>query len=412
MLTMTPASNPAALDHVPKIGLAVAGGGPLGAIYELGALQALNESIDGLELHDLDAYVGVSAGSFMAAGLANQITTTQMCRIFVGSEDAEFTFRPEAFLRPAVREYLKRATAIPGAVRDLLREAVLHPARFTSLEALSGLSRLVPTGIFDNQTIETTLSKMLSRAGRTNDFRKLSTKLRIVAVELDSGQAVRFGGEGQDHIPISRAVQASAALPGLYPPVEIDGHYYVDGALRRTLHASAALREGIDLLIGINPLMPYREKPGPKGAARQSVERGGLPLVLSQTFRAMIQSRMQIGMAKYAAEYPDAGILVLEPNRDDERMFFTNVFSYASRSALADHAYQTTRNELLNRSEDLDHFLAPYGLTVNRTTLAEPRTLVTSLASEPRYLAPLADNLARTLERLDRVLSRPGMAGR
>ena len=114
---------------------------------------------------------------------------------------------------------------------------------------LDTISELIPTGIFDNRTIERFLRKVLSRPGRSNDFRELNTMLRIVAVELDTGQAVRFGAPGHDHIPISRAVQASAALPGLYPPVSIEGHDYVDGALRRTLHASALLREGIDLLL-------------------------------------------------------------------------------------------------------------------------------------------------------------------
>ena len=49
------------------MGLAIAGGGPVGAIFELGALRALDESIEGLRLHDLDVYVGVSAGAFIAA---------------------------------------------------------------------------------------------------------------------------------------------------------------------------------------------------------------------------------------------------------------------------------------------------------------------------------------------------------
>src|SRR6476660_8173148 len=54
----------------PRIGLALAGGGPLGGIYEIGALLALSESLDGLEVDDLDAYVGVSSGGFVAAALA------------------------------------------------------------------------------------------------------------------------------------------------------------------------------------------------------------------------------------------------------------------------------------------------------------------------------------------------------
>ena len=65
-----------------RIGLALAGGGFLGAAYELGALAALAESIDGLELNRLDAYVGVSAGSFVAAGLANGLSPYEMVRMF------------------------------------------------------------------------------------------------------------------------------------------------------------------------------------------------------------------------------------------------------------------------------------------------------------------------------------------
>ena len=408
MLTLTPATRPRSDIPMPRIGLAVAGGGPLGAIYELGALRALDESITGLRLHHLDTYVGVSSGAFMAAGLANQVSTTPMCRIFIGADGAEFAFRPESFLRPAVREYLKRAAGIPGAVRDLLREAVVHPWRFTSLDGIAGLARLVPTGLFDNHVIEDVLAGMLTRPGRSNDFRELATRLRVVAVDLDTGQAVRFGAPGHDHVPISRAVQASAALPGLYPPVEVDGHFYVDGALRRTLHASAALREGVDLLIGINPLVPYRENP--EGEARQttsqSVEDGGLFLVLSQAFRAMIQSRMQIGMSKYAAQFPDTGLMLLEPNQNDEKMFFTNVFSYSSRGALAEHAYQTTRQEIARRKQDLDPFLAPYGLSVNLEALSEPRTLITSLEAEPAFGAPVATSLAGSLERLESILEK------
>ena len=50
-----------------RIGLALAGGGPLGAIYEIGALCALEETVVGLDFNALDGYVGASAGGFVAA---------------------------------------------------------------------------------------------------------------------------------------------------------------------------------------------------------------------------------------------------------------------------------------------------------------------------------------------------------
>ncbi|NCO19209.1 MAG: lectin subunit beta, partial [Gammaproteobacteria bacterium] len=391
----------------PRIGLAIAGGGPLGAIYELGALRAIDEGIDGLRLHQLDNYVGVSAGAFLAASLANQVTTSQMCRIFMGSPGAEFAFEPEQFLRPALGEFLTRARKVPGALFALLSEAILHPTRMGRLESVGGLNQILPTGIFDNETIHEFVAQVLDRPGRTNDFRKLDTRLRIVAMDLDTGAAVRFGEPDSEDVPISRAVQASAALPGLYPPVRIKGRYYVDGALRRTLHASAALNDGVDLLIGINPLVPYDSEvlQDPRHKLSESrMVAGGLPLVLSQTFRALIQSRMQIGIGKYATQFPSASILLVEPNRNDERMFFTNMFSYSSRSDLAEHAYRTTRAELLARADELDKFLAPYDMVPNREALASTRTLKQSLRAEPPYLAPLGNNLARSLDRLDRVL--------
>jgi predicted acylesterase/phospholipase RssA len=407
MLKLTPATSPRPAGRRPVIGLAIAGGGPLGAIYELGALQAIDEAIDGVHMHNLDVYVGVSSGSFITASLANQVTPAQMGRIFMNSNQAEFGFQPELFLRPALKEYLSRARSLPAVVFDMLQEVIRHPARLTHLESLEGVSRLIPTGIFDNKAIERFLSRVLTRDGRSNDFRKLSACLRIVAVELDSGHAVRFGEPGTEDVPISSAVQASAALPGLYPPVEINGRFYVDGALRRTLHASVALDEGADLVIAINPLVPY-DADGPAVSGQRSrMVKGGLPVVLSQTFRALIQSRMQVGMAKYETAYPAAGMMLIEPNRNDEKMFFTNVFSYASRNDLADHAYRKTRSELLARASDLEAFLEPYGLGLNRALLETSRSLDQSLHQELPFLAPVGNNLARGLDRLEGLLREP-----
>ena len=58
----------------PRIALALAGGGPLGAIYEIGALCALDDTLIGLDLNACDHYLGVSAGGFISAALANGIT--------------------------------------------------------------------------------------------------------------------------------------------------------------------------------------------------------------------------------------------------------------------------------------------------------------------------------------------------
>lgn len=388
-----------------RVGLAIAGGGPIGGMYELGALRALDEAIDGFDPTRLDVYVGVSSGAFLAASLANGMSTAQLCRIFL-TGDSRIRFRPEIFLRPALHEFLQRAAGLPRILVEWWRDLLRNPGEHSLSEALARLGGLVPTGLFDNSEIERFLRDVFTREGRSNDFRELSRKLFVVAVDLDSGETVRFGAEGWDHIPISRAVQASSALPGLYPPVRVDGRNFVDGALRRTMHASVALDEGIDLLIGLNPLVPFdASRAMASGAATvDSLLQGGLPVVLSQTFRTLLQSRVQVGLARYATQYTDADQLVLEPNPDDAEMFFTNVFSYQHRHRVCEHAYQATLADLRHRRELLEPLLARHGLSFRNEVLDLPqRSLLSGLGGIPARTEVTA-RLRRALDDVDHLV--------
>lgn len=409
MLTIHEARATRRRSKEPMTGLAIAGGGPLGAIYELGALRALDESLEGLSLHQLEVYVGVSAGAFLAASLANRISTAELCRIFMGEKHARLRFEPERFLRPAYREYFERATRVPSIVSGTLMRVIRKPSRFNLSELIGELGQAVPSGIFDNGTIHHFLEQAYQVTGHGNRFTDLDARLYIVAVDLDTGAAVRFGSPGQDHVPISRAVQASAALPGLYPPVEIEGRHYVDGALRRTLHASAALEEGVNLLLGINPLVPFdaSARPGSGAIPARKLIKGGLPLILSQTFRALIQSRMKIGFQKYRSTHPATDLVLMEPDRGDEQIFFTNIFSYSSRNALCEHAYQATRADLLSRAEELEPLLAKHGASLHLDLLRDPdRTLAESLRSEGAGYSKVSRSLSETLDELEDVLAR------
>jgi predicted acylesterase/phospholipase RssA len=407
MLTIHQALAPSQTKSNPKTGLAIAGGGPVGAIYELGTLRALDESIDGLELHELDIYVGVSSGAFIAASLANRITTAEMCRIFMGQKHASLKFEPERFLHPAYREYFQRAARLPSILADALLNLIRHPNGSGISQLIGELGKVVPSGFFDNETIHDFLEQTFKATGHGNQFDDLECQLYIVAVDLDSGAAVRFGSEAHRDVSISRAVQASAALPGLYPPVEINGNFYVDGALRRTLHASVALDEGVDLLIGVNPLVPFdgSTSSGNDHTPAQKLTRGGLPLILAQTFRAIIQSRMEAGFKKYYSSHPFADLVLAEPNRDDEKIFFTNIFSYASRRALCEHAFQATRQDLLARQKELKPILEKRGMSLNIDLLSQKgHCLEDSIGRGRSSHAALARNLSRALDDLDNLL--------
>lgn len=391
-----------------RFGLALAGGGPLGAFYEVGTLHAISESFEGIDLTNFDMYVGVSSGAMIAAGLVNGYDTADMGLVFIHNASPEFPVRPGLFLRPAFREYLRRLNSIPGLAADILMQYLRDPGKDWA-EAIDPIGRLLPTGLCDNRPFERFLAEMFSGPGRTNDFRELRRSLYIVATELNSGYSVRFGEPGQDHVPISRAIQASTALPGLYPPVAIDGHTFVDGALMRTMNASLLLDEGADFVICINPLVAFDASSAPRryGDNRKDLDltHGGLPVVLSQTFRAMIQSRMQVGHRTYKQSYPDTDVLLFEPDRGDDELFFKNVFRYADRKRLAEHAYQRTRRDLYAHADALEPLLARHGIRLRRDLLSDrSRTFSAAVLDRGRRMQPVTGSLHRTLDRLESAL--------
>lgn len=414
------AAGARALRRRSRIALAMAGGGPLGAIYEIGALAALAESLEGIDFNRLDIYVGVSAGGILGAGLANGITPREMCRMFIdaasGAEDDATRvepFDPAMLMRPALAQYWTGLRKLPPlAMQAAWRYVTAGRGKGLGamLAATEHLLQAVPTGVFSNEPLRKFLAQVFSQPGRTDDFRALKANLYLIATDLDSGKSVEFGAPGHDAIPISLAATASSALPGLFPPVEINGRHYVDGALKRTLHASVALKEDADLVLCLNPLVPYDDQAviDSGGRARRLID-GGLPIVLLQTIRAVIHSRMEIGMRQYGDDYPHADVLLFEPNRADAEMFFTNMFSYSSRRRLCEHAYQKTRAELWKRRHELAALLERHGVVLNLAVLRDrSRTLVDGV-DKPQRPAPLpvtgiTDRLAETLDDLGRYV--------
>jgi NTE family protein len=301
---------------------------------------------------------------------------------------------------------------LPGLLAQALWQASVQ--RKSIVSALELLGPALPTGIFSGAEVDQRMATIFSQPGRSNDFRELQkmrgARLTLVATHLDSGESAPFGAPGFDHVPISQAVQASSALPGLFAPVEIDHQYFVDGALKKTLHASVALQEGMDLVICLNPLVPFdalnaspavMQRGLPK--ARQSIPRivdDGLPGVLSQTFRCMIHSRLEMGMKAYERDYPQTDIVLIEPDQRDPEMYLANTFSYSQRRSLAEHAYQQTRHLLRARRSSLTAKFEKHGIAINEAVLADPKRQLVLPASETSKLGKAVQRLEATLEDL------------
>jgi NTE family protein len=383
----------------PKIALALAGGGFLGAAYELGVLAALAECVEGLDLNNLSSYVGVSAGAYLAAGLVNGLTPHQMVRIFVEAEDSETPLAPEALLRPAYAQIAAALLKFPKKSTSVAKH--LNPFNFAPWRFIEEMGRALPHGFIDPTPAAKRMSEMFAGPGRSNDFKSFNGRLRILATDIDSGKSIEFGAPGFEDTPISTALSASSAVPGLFVPVEINGRRYLDGAVNKTLHASVALAEGADLVICLNPLVPY----APTDIS--DLKASSLPSILSQTLRTLIRSRMAVGLEKYSATYPKAHIWLLEPKSSDASVFMTSMFSLKGRRNICELAYQQTRNDLQAQRLQLGPLLARCGLRLRQNLLeknapalvgAKPR----KQPRKPKTIDAAAKRLKHALEDLER----------
>ncbi len=367
-------------------------------------------SLTGLDFNGLDHYVGVSAGGFIAAGLANGMSPRALCATFIENDTSALdVFDPAWLMVPAYGEFLRRGLMFPALAASAVWRYTVQGKSLTS--ALERLGPGMPTGVFSNDEVDKHIRQIFSAHGRSNDFRQLKARLTLVATNLDSGEAAPFGRPGWDHIPISKAVQASSALPGLFPPVEIEGQHYVDGALKKTMHASVALDEGVDLLLCLNPLVPF-DATAPHLAPDQAhdpnfehrriprIVEGGLPAVLSQTFRSMIHSRLELGIKGYERAYPQTDIVLIEPDHRDPELYLANTFSYGQRRHLAEHAYQQTRALLRAGDSDLVRKLQRHGIGLKHGVLnnahrhlALPRTPASRLGQALASLHTVMEDL-------------------
>jgi NTE family protein len=399
MAKQLPKRNPAKAraNDPSSVGLALAGGGFLGAVYEMGTLAALSECVEGLDFRDLDVYVGVSAGAFICAGLVNGLSPREMVRRFIESEDADVPIDPALMMRPdwlSLAQASKVLATRGPALMSTLTSLVDQTWQQRLWNALDRLLTALPAGFMDSAPTEERIRLLLNEPGRSDDFRNLASKLRVVATDIDLGESVAFGAAGFDHIAISKAVRASSAVPGVFAPVEIDGRRYLDGALTKTVHASIALQEGAKLVLCLNPLVPHKPKLGGVGNT--------LPAILSQSVRTLIRSRMSVGVEKYKVTHPNADVILFEPPASDPTIFKSRLFSFSARRRLCEHVYQNTRRSLLERRHELAPIFERHGLRLNTEVLNDTSlTLVRPLARSRKHNER---SLGRAVQRLDFTL--------
>jgi NTE family protein len=207
----------------PVIGLALGGGGAQ-AMSEVGVLQWIEE-------HHIpvDVIAGTSMGSIIAALYATGHTPDQMKHIMT-EEAVSSVFRIEQAY--SAQNFRRREDShdVPNSITVGLK----HGVEFrNSLLTEAGLNDL--------------LEKEFLRYNDQTDFNHLPIPFRCQATDLTAAKTVTFArGSLRD------AVLASASIPGVFRPFELDGHEFVDGAILENLPTPDVKEMNADVILAVS----------------------------------------------------------------------------------------------------------------------------------------------------------------
>ena len=383
------------------LSLVLAGGGITGAMYEFGALQALDHFFAGsFRVNDFDLFVGTSGGAVVAALMANNIPPGEVGRSIIHSTDSPLNFKQDDILEidwREIRASLMRALrVVPALVRFYRR----NPKLFSIARAIYALEENMPPGIYALNKYQAYLAKLLTRPGFVNSFEELRKELYIPAIHLDMGNRVLFGTPGWRDVPISDAIAASSALPLYFQPVTIKGQDFVDGGVASVAHLDIAVERGSRFLVLINPIIPLRNNPETVRIPTFSghcarIREKGITFVVDQTQRISAREKLNLGLERFRAQHPESRIFLIEPPWTDSFMFMENILNYGSRVAMLNYGYRSTARHLRANFDSYRQAFAAYGIEVSLEGLQEdspwePTTLaVPPEAPEPEAAAPI-----------------------
>jgi NTE family protein len=220
--------------------LVLAGGGVIGEAWMTGVLAGVEDEA-GVDLRRVEAFVGTSAGSIVAA------------RLVAGA----------SLRRPPPAGSAPLAEAEADGRRGLLRTAARWGWAATSPLAPVATALSAPGGALVR-------SAMLARApdtGRTlgrlhaeveHSGARFDGRLRVCCVDKHSGRRVVFGAPGAPRASVADAVTASCAIPWVFAPVRIGDREYVDGGVWSVTNLDAAPAQRDTEVLCLDPTASLR----------------------------------------------------------------------------------------------------------------------------------------------------------
>jgi predicted acylesterase/phospholipase RssA len=270
-------------------------------------------------------------------------------------------------------EFAQSLALLPLRMVGLARTLVGQLGQASVVDLVVGMAESLPSGLYDGHGIAEYIADVLSDdPERTNDFRMLERELYLTATDLDTCERIVLGTDDWDDVPISKAVQASTALPMIYKPVEVKGRELVDGGLRSTTNIDIAVERGAKFIVVVNPLVPYVNDfqtviPTLSGTRIRRVSDMGFPQIGYQTFKLLAHQRLHDAVAQWREKYPGVDIVLIEPDPNDELMFSTNIMNYTKRIDIARHGFESVTIKLAKDYENFRAVCARHDIEISAT---------------------------------------------
>ncbi|MBW1758651.1 MAG: patatin-like phospholipase family protein, partial [Deltaproteobacteria bacterium] len=306
--------------RIGKTAICASGGGITGIYYEMGVLKCLDDCLTNCGVNDFDMMFGISAGAVVTCLLSVGYTPDEFMAGIAGVPGGRVPPLSLSLLRLSHFNHEDLRWRLSSAAKTGLRafwDTVRGRGGDTAEKLFLEYTSLVGAP-FHSSEFEVILRRVLQLSGSTNDFRKLPMELFIGASDQDARSHVLFGSEGYEHVPISKAVQASLSVNPAFSSVPIDGRYYEDGAITRTSNFVEAIKRNATLIFTLDPFVPYVSKlPG-------VAHRRGVLYNIDQDIRTISFTRFERTRNSTLRENPEVSSYTFLPSNTLRRLLSTN----------------------------------------------------------------------------------------
>jgi NTE family protein len=230
--------------------LVLSGGGPVGVGWEAGVVTGL--AAEGVDLAAADRIVGTSAGSVVGAQVASG---GDLAEVTAGMRGGSTDAGPGPAPSGAVGASPEQMDQLMAAFMELFTSTEPDEVKRAKVGALALGADTMPEDDF---------------VGVFGQLAGVDWPPRFVCTAVDAETGAFVVWDAASGAPLVRAVASSCAVPGIFPPITIEGRRYMDGGMRSLTNADLA--EGHDRVLIVS-LMDPATMVGPLAGLAAGLER-------------------------------------------------------------------------------------------------------------------------------------------